>query len=391
MKMKIILIVFLITANIVNSQNKKIKGIIKDSETLQPIEFVSIYIESESNKNATGSISNENGEFFLSYNYKKVTFSHLNYETLTTNLTEKFNEIILKPKNLILDEIVISTITSRDYLKKIVSDANRKIEKNTLFKSYCREIVRINGEYTKFSDALVDYYVKKGNGKSIILLKEHRAFNILKFDDKDDSDISEINSVFKLKDYVKSAYNFGSLESILKNKDYKFERKLKKESNGKEFEFIKIIPNIKSKQLLNNGYVVIEPKTKNILEYKIYTSEDHRVNAKLINVIIAKVKVKNSLKWSKFKLIDDQYILTYNKRQVEMFIEMGKKVNHDFNFSSDLFVYGFKNNIKIPRKGYKKRTIYHAGTNYKEEFWKKYNAFPLTKSQKNFISTAKEK
>lgn len=389
--MKKILIFFLITVNIINAQNKEFSGIVKDSETLLPIEFVNIYFENEPNNSSTGSISNELGEFTLRNNEGKVTFSHINYESLTITLNKKFNEIILKPKNFILDEIVISTISTRDYLNKIIEDSGNKLNKNTLLKSYCREIVKVDNEFTKFSDALVDYYVKKGNGKSKILLKESRAFDNGNIDSKDNSGINEINSVFKLKDYVKNAYNFEMLEKIVKNENYEFERKLKKESNGKEYEFIKIIPNIESKQMLFKGFIIIDKISKKILEYRVNTSENHSENGKLINILIAKVKIKNSLKWSKFKIFNNQYILTYNKKQVEMFIEMGKKVNSDFNFNSDLFVYEFASDVKIPKKGYNKKTIYQAGTNYKEEFWKKYNSFPLTESQQNFIKTAKKK
>jgi hypothetical protein len=169
--MKRILIVFLIATNLLSAQNKKNNGIVKDSETLQPIEFVSIYVESEVNKKSTGSISNEIGEFSLNQSDYKVTFSHINYESLTANLDKNFNEIILKPKNFILDEIVISTTTTKDYLKEIIRNTDNKIDKNTLLKSYCREILKINNKYTKFSDALVDYYIKKGNGKSTIFFK----------------------------------------------------------------------------------------------------------------------------------------------------------------------------------------------------------------------------
>jgi hypothetical protein len=389
--MKKILIIFLITVNIINAQNNEFKGIVKDSETLLPIEFVNIYFENESNNNSTGSISNELGEFTLRNNESKVTFSHINYESLTITLNKKFNEIILKPKEFILDEVVISTISTRDYLNKIIEDSSNKLNKNTLLKSYCREIVKVDNKFTKFSDALVDYYVKKGNGKSKILLKESRAFDNGNIDSKDNSGIDEINSVFKLKDYVKNAYNFEMLEKIVKNENYEFERKLKRESNGKEYEFIKIIPNAESKQMLFEGFIIIDKISKNILEYRVNTSENHLENGKLINILIAKVKLKNSLKWSKFKMINNQYILTYNKKQVEMFIKIGKKVNSDFNFNSDLFVYEFISNVKIPKKGYKKKTIYQAGTNYKDEFWKKYNSFPLTESQQNFIKTANKK
>jgi hypothetical protein len=90
-------------------------------------------------------------------------------------------------------------------------------------------------------------------------------------------------------------------------------------------------------------------------------------------------------------MFNNKYVLTYNKKQLELQIKIGKKINSDFNFNSDLFVYEFIENVEIPKKGYKKNTIYDAGTNYKEEFWEKYNFFPLTESQQNFIKIAKEK
>lgn len=389
--MKKVLVVILLSVNIINAQKNEYLGIVKDSETLLPIEFVNIYFENESNNNSTGSISNELGEFTLRNNEDKATFSHINYESLTINLDKGFNEILLKPKTFILDEIIISTLSAREYLNNIIKDSEKKITNNTLLKSYCREIVKIDNEFTKFSDALVDYYIKKGNGKSKILLRESRVFDNGNIDSLDNSGINEINTVFKLRDYVKNAYDFDVLEEIIEDKDYEFERKLKRESNGKEYEYIEIIPNIESEKLLFKGYIIIDIKSKNILEYKIQTSENHLKYAELTNILIAKFKINNSLKWSKFKMFENQYILTYNKRQVEMFIKIGKKVNSDFNFSSDLFVYEFVNNVKIPKKDYKKKTIYEAGTNFKEEFWKTYNSFPLTESQQNFIKTAKKK
>ena len=74
-----------------------------------------------------------------------------------------------------------------------------------------------------------------------------------------------------------------------------------------------------------------------------------------------------------------------------MYVKMGKKIDDDFDFSSDLFVYDFKNNVEIPEKGYNKKTIFEAGTHYKQEFWKKYNSFPLTKSEQKFINSVKQK
>ena len=151
--MKKICLLLLLICQITWGQNKTFKGVIKDSETLQPVPFVNIYTENELNTNLTGSISNENGAFLISTSSSKIVFSHINYETLSIEFDGDFKEIVLKPKNYISDEIIISKEDPRDYLKKVILISKRKIDKNVLLKSYCREIVKVNKEYTKFSDA----------------------------------------------------------------------------------------------------------------------------------------------------------------------------------------------------------------------------------------------
>ncbi|MGB1230720.1 MAG: carboxypeptidase-like regulatory domain-containing protein [Winogradskyella sp.] len=385
--MKKICILLFAISNIIWSQNNNYEGVVKDSETLLPIQYVSIYSENELKNNSTGTISNKNGEFSIAFNNSKIIFSHINYETITINLDKDLKEILLKPKKYILDEIVISNENPKDYLKKIITSSNKKIDKNTLLKGYCREIVKINNEFTKFSDAMVNYYVKKGNGKSNLVLGQHRALKSNKLDDKDYEILSDINTVFNVKDYVKDAYDFEALERLLKSDDYEFERKIKKEADGAEYDYINIIPNEKSDKMLNKGYVIIDPNTKSILEYKIYTSENHLKNTKLKNLLIAKAKLNKILVWSKFKTINNQYILVYNKKLVDIYIKIGKKVDHDFEFASDLFVYEFKNNVEIPKKKYNKKTIFQAGTEFLEDYWKKYNVFPLSKNETTFIDS----
>ena len=390
--MKKICILLLLISNQTWSQNNKIKGVIKDSETFKPIPYVSIYSENELKNNSTGSISNENGEFTIIINNKsKIVFSHINYEPFSLEPDGNLKEILLKPKNYVLNEIVISNEKPKDYLKKIINLSKNKIDKNTLLKGYYREIVKVNNEYTKFSDALVDYYIKKSNGKSTLVLGQHRALKSNNLNNEDDKSIGNDNSVFNVKDFVKNAYNFETIEKLLKSDDYEFERKIKKEANGDEYEYIGIIPNEESDEMLNKGYVIIDPKSKSILEFKIYTSENHLKNAKTRNLLIAKGKRTKFLVWSKFKIINNQYILTYNKKQVGMYIKMGKKVDHNFDFASDLFVYEFKNNVEIPDNGYSKKTLFEAGNSFTDNFWTKYNVFPLSENEEKFINSIQQK
>jgi len=390
--MKKLYILLLLISNQTWSQNNKIKGVIKDSETLQPIPYVSIYSENELKNNSTGSISNENGEFNITINNKsKIVFSHINYEPFTLESDGNLKEVLLKPKSYVLNEIVISNVNPKNYLKKIINLSKNKIDKNTLLKGYFREIVKVNNDYTKFSDALVDYYIRKSNGKSTLVLGQHRALKSNNLNNKDDKSIDFTNSIFNVKDFVKNAYEFELIKELLKSNDYEFERKIKKEANGDEYEYIEIIPNEESDEMLNKGYVIIDPKSKSILEFKIYTSENHLKNAKTRNLLIAKGKRNNLLVWSKFKIINNQYILIYNKRQVGMYIKMGKKVDHNFDFACDLFVYEFKINVEIPDNGYSKETLFEAGNSFTDNFWTKYNVYPLSEDEVKFINSIQQK
>lgn len=390
--MKIIHVLLLLISIQTWGQNNKIKGVIKDSETLQPISYVSIYSEYELKNNSTGSISNENGEFTLTINNKsKIVFSHINYETFSVEPDGNLKEILLKPKNYVLNEIVISSQKPEDYLKGIIKSSKNKIDKNTVLKGYFREIVKVNNEYTKFSDALADYYIEKSNGKSTLVLSQHRALKSNNLIETDDESIDNTNTVFNLKDFVKNAYDLETIEKLLKSDDYEFERIIKKEANGVEYEYIGIIPNGESDEMLNKGYVIIDPKSKSILEFKIYTSENHLKNAKTRNFIIAKGKRNHLLVWSKFKIINNQYTLIYNRREVGMHIKMGKKIDHDFDFVCDYFVYEFRNNVEIPDNRYTKKSLFQAGNSFTDNFWTKHNVYPLSEDEIRFINSIQKK
>jgi hypothetical protein len=259
--------------------------------------------------------------------------------------------------------------------------------------SDCREIVKVNNQYTKYADALVDYYVKKGNGKSNLIVTQSRALKSEKTGEYDEERerAENVNSFFKIKNYVKDAYNFRELEEITSDDSYEFERKIRREANGAEYEYIEIIPNAERSEMLNAGYLIIDTKTKCILEYKIYTSEKHLKNAKLRNLLILKLRINKILSWSKFKEINNQYILVYNKQELDIYVTSRDRHDVSMHFISDLFIYAYKNNVEIPDESYDKRSIFEAGTKYSEEFWLKYNVFPLSVDDAAFLNSLLKK
>lgn len=367
---------------------QKVSGIIKDATTLEPIPYVNIYSSDETGSNYTGTISNDDGQFTINDLKTAVVFSHLNYEEITLEAGASFQEVLLTPKSYILDKVVLSNEEPKDYLKRLLKLSTQKLDKDMLLKSYCREIVKVNNDYTKYADALVDYYVKKGNGKANITLGSHRALVNDKLTGPDTNIAEQINSTFKIRNYVKDGYSFAGLENILKSKNYEFVRKIRREANGAEYELVEIIPSASSDKMLLKGYVIIDTESNSVAEVKLYTSEDHLKNAKLMNLVIAKGRLNNVLKWTKFRIINGKYILTYNKVQANMYIKMGKYVDDNFDFMSDVFVYEFKSDVAIPKNGYKNKTIFEAGTSYTNHYWELYNVYPLSEELERFTKTA---
>lgn len=385
--MKYYILVFLFFTQLHFAQ-QKFNGIILDAETRTPIEYVNISLEISEKNNETGTISNEIGEFQVNETNSNLLISHLNYETLKISYSNLTKEILLKPKKYELEEIIVSNEDPRDYLMKIIKNSTIKLNKNTEFKAYGREVVKINNQISKFSDALVNYYIVKGNGKSKVTLEQNRAFKNKATEKlENEKNLNDLNSVFEINEYVKVAYDFKNITNLLKNKEYQFERKIKK-SGTEEYEVVEIIPNENSKKYLSKGYIVIDLKTNTILEFKIHSSENHAKNSEIKNILIAKLRLNKYLYWTKFKYVNNEYILNYNKKMIDAYIKFGSKINDNLEFMSDIFVYDYKSNVQIPEISYKKRTIFEAGTNIKDNYWNEHNVFPLSESEQLFLNKA---
>lgn len=368
------------------SQENSTKGIVKDAETKETIPFVNI-IYKDNSGNLTGTMTNEDGEFSL-HHIKEVEISHINYETKKVVFENKEVEIYLTPKVYILDELIISNVSGRDFLKSLIKDAKVRAVKNSKLSTYGREIVKINNQYTKYSDAKMDYFIKKGNGKSVLQINQSRAIKS-NLQDSTSSVLNGMNSAYNVRDYVKYAYNFDGIENLIKSKEYTFDRYLRRDASGFEYEYIKIIPNADSDELLYEGYVIVDNKSNKIIEFKVEIADSHKKNSKLKNILIAKLKLNDQSVWCKFKFVNNQYELVYYKNSFSLYIQMGKKVHDNVSSTFDLLVLDVKNDVEIPEKGFGGDTIFEAGTNYTQKFWEMNNVFPLKESEQRFVDSIK--
>ncbi|WP_445956820.1 carboxypeptidase-like regulatory domain-containing protein [Yeosuana sp.] len=98
---------------IVHSQEKTISGKVLNFENNEPLAYVNIGIKNKT----VGTVSNNNGLFNLSLNDKvtskdTIIFSYIGFKTekhLVSELTKVKKPILLQPKNMELDEVVVSS------------------------------------------------------------------------------------------------------------------------------------------------------------------------------------------------------------------------------------------------------------------------------------------
>ncbi|WP_412476230.1 carboxypeptidase-like regulatory domain-containing protein [Flavobacterium sp. TBRC 19031] len=384
---KTFLIIFSLIGNILFAQNKEIKGVVLDIETNEKIAFVSIYQKNKNGEEKFGIMSNEKGEFILTVQNEtiEVIFSHINYKTEKI----KIEDLIKKPlaklvvNNVRLDEVKITNTSPKTILKNAVENSSRKADKNILLNSYSREITKINDQYENISDAMIDFYVNKKNGSSKLVVNQSRAFV------KDTVKLKKSLSVFDVRKFVKNAYDFNLIKKIANSKNYEFQIQDQSNDNDKEFQNIKIIPKKEIQEMLYEGYAIIDTKNNTIAEIKLQSSKYHKEFAKYANVILFEMRINNTIEWSKFRTIDDKYILVYNKDGLEISFKMKDETAKDYvlNATCDIFIQDFRENVTVPQETYNKKSIFQSGTKYTEEYWKQIKSYPFTEEEQNFIQS----
>jgi len=116
-------IILVFTSVIVHSQEKTITGKVLSFENNEPLVYVNIGIKNKT----VGTVSNNNGLFKLSLNDKvsskdTVIFSFIGYKTekyLISELHKLKKPILLQPKNMELEEVVVSSKKIKLKSKKI--------------------------------------------------------------------------------------------------------------------------------------------------------------------------------------------------------------------------------------------------------------------------------
>lgn len=366
-----------------------VTGTIKDATTMLPIESVSI---SAQNSNL-GTISNSEGKFRLVFSddLNAIQFSHLNYQVyayvLKTGETEV--EIFLEPKSFQLNEILVRPKPVKELLSDAVAASKKRLEKSILLNTYYREFVKVNQEYTRFSDGLLDYNVKRKSGASDLYVKQCRAKKLTEEPTDERAKNSESFYLYDVRDAVEQAYNFKHVHRILNSKSYDFEIETKTDDKGNSIEIVTILPKEGLELPLYTGTVVFDVKTKLILEIDVKMSPEHKMYAFDVNIVFLRFKMYEDGRKSSFRIDGDNYILVYNQNKLNAYINFKGKLDDTFEFMSDMVVSDYQEGeFDFDRsKRHKEKSLFSAGNHFTEAYWKTQNVILLTQEEQKVLET----
>ena len=308
---------FIIINTTAIAQNKIVSGVIIDAITMTPIESVSINLV-DSN---LSTISNAEGKYRITIpTNRKLKFSHLGYKPFEQEVKDGTTEleIYLEPSTLQLDEVIVRSKPVKELLSDAVTASKNKLEKSILIQSYYREFVKVDNQYTNFSDGLLDYNVKRKSGASDLYVKQSRAYKLMDENTNEREKKREALYFYDVKDAVSEAYNFRDISRILNSKSYDFEIETKTDDKGNSIEIVTILPKEEVVLHLFSGTVVFDAKTNLILEMDIKKSPKHLDYAQELNAVFFRFKVYEQARKSSFRIDGDKYILVYNQNKLNV-------------------------------------------------------------------------
>ncbi|AXB57184.1 peptidase associated/transthyretin-like domain-containing protein [Flavobacterium fluviale] len=312
--MKKLLLLFVVLLNNVSvfAQSEEYSILVKDIETLQPVENATVVVL----KTKQVLLTNEDGKVtFVLSGGSNVQVSEMNYENLTirwTSLKENEFTVYLKNKKENLDEVVVSKENPQKILQKIVSNSKDKISISHRLKVYVREFFMLDNQYSYYNDGLVNFQFNKNNTPTL-LVEQNRSYGLL------ESDISSDLRGYNLNDIMENYSSFKYFDPLLDSKAKKeYDFTIKGHAKNKDYYVMSIYPLDKAKEAIDNFEIIYDPEKKLIVEFTVDITpqnldkieEKTTVNVK--NLTRSFVKVNYRFDGEDYYLLNSNEEIAYN-------------------------------------------------------------------------------
>lgn len=378
---KLLLFFVVLCHFVVHAQTIKINIIVKDFETDQPIDEVTI----TSLKTKQGFLTNAEGlATLILTKHSVLEFSHSSYNTFvikSEDLNKRLNTIYLDTKTQILEEVILTQEHPQEILKKIVENSRSKITIPANLKIYLREFYKRNGEFVFFNDGLLNFQIY-GDSKKIktdILVEQNRRVGLL------DGDIDDGVLGYNLNNIMENYYGFLYVEEILSKRAFKeYDFQVRTYPLNDNFLVIRALPLEEAKGVLSDFFIVYDASKKLIMEVSAAISSKRLAQLESEeNSKIHKLEFKNV-----FKLEDNFYHLS-NSKEIIGFYKKYKGEKRKIEVKNNLIVTNFDTKMFQYEKHniFSEKSLINKKTTVFTEYWNIDSGLQPTKLEKEIIES----
>lgn len=306
-------------------------GIVLDIETNKPIPYVNIH--TTLNKNVLGTTTNSQGLFSVSFSFKSLIFSHVNYEKAELTYANRSDTIFLTPGSNLLNEVVISNKQPEwinDVLRRFISERKnryRVYEKIFSYKYHTRTLNDSNG------------YAFKSEGEIVVpQIQSNKPYSV-----------SPKDNVIHYKDNS-AGVDFSNLQRILYEdillainskfvKSHEFRQNYAYKANNENV--VQLVFNAKQ-DTSDSGYLVIDTVSATIMEIERTTGTDININmqtSSALRVLASETRGFNYDEWVVYNYVrygrfNDSYYPVDCKYKLYMKSSQKNKKRNDSYFVS---------------------------------------------------------
>ena len=383
--MKNILLTLLLFLNLSVQAQQLVQGIIKDTETNKPIQYVMII----GNVSGKSTVTNSEGrfQFNLPAQDSKLIIKHLDYFTqeLSAKNTKSFN-VQMQSSTESLEESVILKTTIKEEIEKAIKTSQEKFAKNLKLKTFYRELLYINGTMYQYEDAEIDYYLQSIK-KNDVIVKESRSVKFSNEEAKKFDSISLVGYYWgDLKERVSNEFDFKLIKNIISDKEYDLYITAKTAADGTELYVLNFNPIDNAKKATLSGKMIYGAKDYLIREIKADLSEKFMNNNEFTQQNNHRFKRSFYNRTTIFNLYNDKYSLTYTSYRIFGVSQVMNQLTKVGGFV-ELLIDSIEENPTVPNQEnfYTRTNLTPLGKNYKTKYWEKFNVVPLTFKEEQML------
>jgi hypothetical protein len=364
---KTLLLLFLVFSFTISAQEVERSIIIKDADTNNPIEDVSVFIT----KTKQLLLSNSEGKVTFDLNgISNIQVSHSSYVTVnirSSALLKTDNIIYLKNNTKDLDEIIVTKQHPQKILKALVQNSIKQLTVPARLKVYSREFFKMNGTYSYYNDGLMNFQIfgRDKNFKSNILVEQNRSIGLI------NEEISGDVLGYNLNNIMENYYNFKYLEPILVDrakKDYEFVIKVYSANNN--YNLISATPLDEGKGLKDDFTIIYDPKKKLIIEVSSIIAPSSLTRSKEKTAVGSKNIYKSIFK-TIYRTDTQNYYLASSKEEIGFERVDKNNITTDIEVRNYFVTTNFSNQNYIYKESevFKDKTLYNKKNVILSDYW----------------------